>query len=139
MAIINVAPYAGNLEKKQHMASVGRFGIKLPGNRTLTATDEFVITGIPTKSLVTKVSLVVEEAFGAGVTVNIGDGTTATKFGSALSLAALGEVAGVGTGYFLNGSDVVVKIAAGTLTTIGKAYVVVDYIELTAGTSNFVG
>ena len=69
------------------------------------------------------------EAFPALTTVDIGTTVGGAELGNDLALSAIGVVAGIGTGMYSVATDVNI-VVTGTLTTVGKAQVVVEYVEL---------
>jgi hypothetical protein len=125
----DVSKYVKNTRKKQIVASVGNFGQNMPFATQLVAGEDYKITAIPQDALVTNVSLVVTEAFPALTTVDIGTTVGGAELGNDLALSAIGVVAGIGTGMYSVATDVNI-VVTGTLTTVGKAQVVVEYVEL---------
>jgi hypothetical protein len=127
--MIDVSKYVKNTRKKQVVASVGSFGQNMPFGTQLVAGTSYKITAIPQDALVTAVSLVVTEAFPALTTVDIGTTDVGFDLGNDLDCAAIAVVAGDGAGMYSVVSDVIVTVS-GTLTTVGKAQVVIEYVEV---------
>ena len=125
--------YAGNNRKALTSSTVGSIGITLPGNMgTIANGENYKVGTIPAGSLITAVNLVVTTAFNYGTTNTVDLGTTVggAELGNDLSLAATGVVAGTGSIYIEEATDIYfTPTLDGTAGTAGDAKVVVEFVE----------
>lgn len=82
---------------------------------------------LPAGAVVTSVNVIVDTAFDTGVTANVGDATTANRYGSALALSSTGVKPGAMTGYQYPQADKLV-VTLSAASAAGAARLFVNYV-----------
>lgn len=84
---------------------------------------------LPSDSIVVGGSVLIETAFGAGVTLSLGDEGSATRYANAVNANTVARTALTLPNYITSGLDTLsVTVAGGTPDAAGKAYMLVEYV-----------
>jgi len=127
-----------NNQKRENSAGVGSIATVV-GGVTLDSGEEYQVLKIPAKSILKSLDMVVESAFGAGVTFDVGlNGDTTYKNdlnGNTVALTAASG--GIDTYSATDRIVTVVPTNIETAVATGSLKIVAQYIETTTGTGKY--
>ena len=127
-----------NNHKRENSAGVGSIATVV-GGVTLVSGEEYQVLKIPAKSILKSLDMVVESAFGAGVTFDVGlNGDTTYKNDLNGNTVALTVASGGIDTY--SATDRIVTVVPTNIETAvatGLLKIVAQYIETTTGTGKY--
>ena len=127
-----------NNQKRENSVGVGSIATVV-GGVTLVSGEEYQVLKIPAKSILKSLDMVVESAFGAGVTFDVGlNGDTTYKNdlnGNTVALTA--AAGGIDTYSATDRIVTVVPTNIETAVATGSLKIVAQYIETTTGTGKY--